>query len=660
MRAAVLILALVACRPEPRAPAAITAVDPALLRTLAVLATQQAPSPAELAETQRALATGKLTLAAHIDSLVASERFASEVAPLIVLRQLLSQNALGAPEGFTLSRTEGTPPIYYLHDRCTAAQAVAVRPWWNLIEGSDDTILVCPDSYRPAQWVVDGPKGEPEIACLSETSPLATEGKRCGCGPNLIRCFASDEQQTQMARSLRDELRGSVAHSVRTDQPLERIFTTNESFRDRNAELLMRSYTAESRRRVNEAALRELAAWPTAGRWAPREDLAVGQNAGILTAPQIVHYTLDRRQRMTAIYDVLWCVEADSVGATPESLLAIAGADLQIKSDGWKELAARPICTNCHARLDYGFQFFWGFANDNLQAFFEPALQQVGRGPLYGRDIDDRRGEAELTPQGFAHLAVAQPEFRHCMARDFAEYVLGNSVTPAYIAEVERAIAPNATSARAVMRVSLRALAAAWGARPVMAEPAPTPPAPPRASIDVGAALHAQLEAHCLDCHAGSDRPKGQPDLAAVRLDRKAVVGMLEAVAFGRMPKDAPLPELEREQFLDAFIAAVWTGPDAVSAHDYYVDRIAALPAYRAEVAFALIHRSAGGGSAAPSWRLMETSVRSNVQQVTPGLAAVTGLAAIEACREAHQARADRARCIADAVKLSTMSGARR
>ena len=60
---------------------------------------------------------------------------------------------------------------------------------------------------------------------------------------------------------------------------------------------------------------------------------------------------------MTAIDDVLWCVEADSVGATPETLLSIVGTDFQVRSEGWKDLAARPICTNCHARLDYGFQF---------------------------------------------------------------------------------------------------------------------------------------------------------------------------------------------------------------------------------------------------------------------------------------------------------------
>jgi hypothetical protein len=646
----VLGLLVTACRPQTQIPAAVSRrADPELLRTLAVLATNRASSPSELDDARRRIDAGRLTLREYIDGLLAGQAFASEVAPLIILRQFLSQETLGAPLQFVLSHTNGPHPVYYLREPCAWDDAVPVRPWWLLFEGREDTIRVCPDTYRREQWTIDAPPGEPEISCLSVAATVQTTGQPCGCGPDLIRCFDSTARQQELEQSLRDELRGSIEHNVASNLPLEQIFTSNESFRDRNAEFLMRSYVAENDRRApTEASLRELATWPTGGVWAAREDLARGQNAGILTSPQLIHYQLDRRQRMTAIYDVLWCIGADSVGATPEALLSIVGADLQFESAGWRDLAGRPICTSCHARLDYGLQFFLGFANGNLQAYFVPGLQQPGRGPLYVRDIGDPRGEAELSPNGFAELAVAQPEFRRCMARDFAEYVLGNQVTPDQIAAVESAMVPSSTSARELMRVALNALVAAWPEHSV----APRVTAAARAPETAGD-LHAQLEAHCLDCH---DHQAGRPDLAVPKLDRPTVVAMLEAVAFGRMPKDTALSEPERVQFLDNFIGSIWVGADAAAARNYFVDRSVALPAYRPEVAFALIHHVA---EATPptGWRMMENSVRSDVQQVTRGLAAVTGLAAIEACREHHKARAEIDHCISEAMKLDNLSG---
>jgi hypothetical protein len=656
--AGVLWLVSSGCR-EPDAPrAAVPAADPQLLRTLAVLATNHAPSAAELDRVRRQLDAGQLTMAAYVDRLLASKGFASEVAPLIILRQLLGQNALGAPEGYTLSHTEDADPIYYLGAPCPPAAAVTVHPWWRLIEGSDDTVRICADAYRPEQWTSNVPRGEPATSCLSETAQAEPRG--CGCGPNLLRCYRSRAHMTEIAQSLRDELQRSVAYNVANDLPVEQIFTANESVRDRNAEFVLRSYAAEQAHRpVPEASLRELAAWPTTGKWAAREDLAAGQNAGVLTAPQIIHYQLDRRQRMTIIDDILWCVEPDSVGATPEAVLDIAGADLQLKSDGWRDLAARPICTSCHARLDYGMQFFWGFANDNLQAYFVPDLQKPGRGPLHVHDIDDPRGEADLTPRGFAQLAVAQPEFQRCMARDVAEYVFGNRVTPDAVAAVEAHARPRATGARALVRAALLELVAGWSARPDEAVAVrPSAAGPPRASVSIGGDLHATLDTDCLDCH-DRDHARDRPDLSRAVLERSTVVAMLDAVATGTMPKDRPLARSERHRLLEALIAATWSGADADAARAYFINHGTALPAYRPELAFSLIHHVAGATQPA-SWRMMENAVRSNVQQVTPGFVTVTSLAAIEACREAHRTRAERNRCIADAVKLSNLTGARR
>src|SRR5262249_25365529 len=107
--------------------------DPELLRTLSILATRHEQPAAELAPTQSALASGRLTIGGYIDSLVARPEFAATVAPLVILRHLLSEDALSAPSRYVLSKTAGSAPIYYLGgDPCKPAQTVRVRPWWDL------------------------------------------------------------------------------------------------------------------------------------------------------------------------------------------------------------------------------------------------------------------------------------------------------------------------------------------------------------------------------------------------------------------------------------------------------------------------------------------------------------------------------------------------
>jgi hypothetical protein len=648
LSASIALAALVAaCRPSTTAER--PAIDPAMVKVMTVLATGRSPAPAEVARLVGELEKGSLTVAGYIERLITSDEFASAIAPLVILRALLSQDPFAAPARYVLKQTAGPDPIYYLYEPCSAAESERVHPWWNL----DGEVRICRDSHRPAQWTAERPKGEAEMTCLSQLAPFQVDGgARCGCGPALLRCFESAAHQHTFRASLRDELRRSVEHAVARDLPAERIFTSNETFRDRNAEFVRVSQILELRREAHpEQAVRALARWPAEGTWAPREDLAPGQNAGILTAPHLVFFLPDRRQRMVAMYDVLWCIDADSVGATPEGLLSITGADLQIKNDGWRELAARPLCTNCHARLDYGLQFFHGYPNAGLQSFFVPALQHSGRGPLYARDIGDPRGEADLNPRGFAEMAVAQPEFRRCMARDVAEYVLGNRVTAEQIERVESVARPQHTSLRALMRAALAELARGWSAQPRLAA-SPAEARPPRASIQVTAELRRHLDDRCLACHDGDP---SRPDLSGAELPRRSVVAALEEVASGRMPQGSSLAPAERAALLEAFIAAVWSGPDADAARTYFVDRMRALPAYRPEVILDLVHASAGRRGPA-GWRMMENVARPNLMAVTPGMSAIAGLAAIEACREAHQARAERDRCIDEALRLDNLT----
>ena len=79
---------------------------------------------------------------------------------------------------------------------------------------------------------------------------------------------------------------------------------------------------------------------------------------------------------------------------------------------------------------------------------------------------------------------------------------------------------------------------------------------------------------------------------------------------------------------------------------------MAALPAYRPELVLELVH-----GAGRPL-RMLEPFARSELQQVTPGLAALASVAAIEGCDAAHKGRpqAEIDQCIADALRLSNLA----
>src|SRR5205814_291138 len=105
-----------------------------------------------------------------------------------------------------------------------------------------------------------------------------------------------------------------------------------------------------------------------------------------------------------------WCSELLAKNATAEQVLSLGVTNLR-QGDGWKKLAHMPLCTDCHARLDYGWQFFTGTPDITFgQLSYVPSLHPES-GPLYVRDADDSRGEGPLTPLGFAKLATQQPEF---------------------------------------------------------------------------------------------------------------------------------------------------------------------------------------------------------------------------------------------------------
>jgi hypothetical protein len=201
-----------------------------------------------------------------------------------------------------------------------------------------------------------------------------------------------------------------------------------------------------------------------------------------------------------------------------------------------------------------------------------------------------------------------------------------------------------------MMRAALHQLVAQWprldgaGAQQVAASEPPS-----TGEVTVTAAVRRQIDARCADCHDGSDA--NVPDFSKPSLPRDQALRMLDAVAFGTMPKNRPLASPERAELIEPMIAAMWAGGDAVAARGYYVDRMLALPAYRPEVTWGLVHQRAGATEAIP-WRAIEMSTRPSASQASPGFLTQTALDAIAACRQRHKDRAQIDACITGALHI--------
>lgn len=657
------VLAATACsnaasQTQPPAPAAATAEPVAtsrrdttvLLGAMATL-TGKIADAGYLARWAKTIDSGKATIDDYIDELLANQRFSGEIMPALLFGAFVNVRTYYAlPAEFTLQHPTEAGGALYLRKPCAASEAIAVKPWWNLAS----EVKVCPDAYRPEKWTIAADehsyKTHAALSCDSQVGSPELETKSlCGCGPNLIRCLRDEDQYNEFNKSFMGEIKRTTAYVVDHDLPMASLFTGNSTFRDANVELYYRRQKIGALQEADvEAELADLPSWPAEGKWAPREELKPGQHAGVLTAPQLLHWLPDQRQRQRGYYEMLWCNLRNSFGATTRKVLELnhTGNNFFVH-DSWQRLAHTELCTNCHARLDYGSQFFRGYPDSRASTHFMPELQSTESGPLYGQDIDDLRGEAPLTPASFAQLATDQPDFKACMTNHFVDYVLGDRADDDDITAVETAIATAGTF-KQPMKVALERFAAKWSddtAVPARAGGSATAAAPgPTGGVMINPALRAQLDKHCIDCHDEArfsnvaDTDDLPFDFRSAELPRALLIRMADQVAFGMMPKSGPLDATAREQLVGLLIDSLWSdGAARAEADRYYLGRARGLPAHQVDNALYAIDQVAGAQPGL-AWGALERGIWADQSTVTPDYIAVTALEAVRACARARDA----------------------
>jgi hypothetical protein len=612
------------------------------LDDLTALAIGTALEPGRRTAILQQLASGSLTIENYVKDLLQRPAFSREMVPHVVLGVANSPPGNYKLAPLSTKQIEGVP-VYYSKTPCTLADTVDVHPWWDL----STTVKVCSANYQPKALKTRG-----GVVC---TGVKASPSAECGCGPNLISCTKDEAHFSEVADSLYRETADTISYIVDHDLPFKEVFTTKYSFRDRNVEYI---YARDRiyRDQIYPGAISQvpdLTSWPKDGQWAPRNEIWPGEHSGILTNRQMAWMSDGPRDRMRLFYSRGWCVEPSSFGVDVDVFRkTLRGVkDMRFKAEGWQRLAAQPGCTTCHARMDYGMQTFTGYPGGSESLTVTPEKSQHKKmGLIYGKDINDPRGEIPLTPQGFGEFLVAQEEFRDCMVQRVERHVLGTA-TSSERAELSKQFQKTGTI-RSLFEKAL--LQYAKQASPVPAA-APkfneqiTPHLEPIIGdrVPVSDRLIALATEHCQHCHMDESEPLGfLADLEENKvLKRHDLIWMANTVAPAMMPKDAEMPEHERRELLLEIVRALSPDPTwAANATAYWLgdgfqpSRSHFIGALRNRVSMAAV------GTPPPQREpafVVDDAFEESLLKLTPGVLIQMGQLAITACKGKKQQERD-------------------
>lgn len=633
LHAVAFILACAACTRAPvqEAMPPLLAPEVKLVGDATLFVTGKAVAPDAAIKLGAALKSGTLGVDAFVDELLSGKIDGGFAKDLILGGSQGIKDGHPVPRNMVLHSENG---VYRLRAACAAADAVSVDAWWG------ETVKVCPDAYRPE---VTG-DAQARTCGASFLSPALSEV--CGCGPRLMWCTRDVDHWNRVKVDVQREVTDTVGWVVNNDLPLAQLFTMNETVRNDNTESVYRRARVLSGEPAEKVFDRS--DFPKGSGPQPRHEQVPGQHAGILTAPSMIFGSDALRGVMRNYFDFLWCTSQSSSRVTTEAVLGLDVVDLRV-GDGWKQLASMKVCTDCHARLDYGMQFFHGWPSSTQGVDFQVKDHLSSKGGFYSSNIKDLRGEGDLNPRAFAQLAVAQPEFGDCMSRRVADHVFNGSHRPDDIAAIKKTFAEKHTL-RSMLRTALvRYASAVLQGRAPEAAVAPSSAdlaAAPRdaAVVKVPASLRRRIDNTCMECHDVGDTF----DFNGDELPRQTLAHMLEQVGFGLMPKTAEgLPASERQAIVRELATVLFDDTaERQVAIEWFGSAFRPHAVHRFRSAMDSVAARAGAKSASLSIRAVETAVEQAQMVYSPTMAVSSGLTALKTCRSAFKSETEVQRCV--------------
>jgi mono/diheme cytochrome c family protein len=634
--AVVIVVAVVGSGGGCRRPAPVDEPIPAprtlrpaekLVADLHLFVGQRGTSDADVARAAGDLESGKVTVDNLVDALLKRPLDGGFAKDLLLGGSQGIKDLHPLPRSMVLKQSKGDDARYFLRKECAAKDAVDVAAWWGV------KVKVCPDAYRPEV------KGDDIGRTCGASFLNPSLSDVCGCGPALMWCTRDNAHWEKVKADAQREVTDTVSWVINNDQPIEKIFSMNETVRGENAESVYRRSRVLSGEPVDK--VYDRTDWPRDGvkTPVPRFNQVPGQHAGILTTPSMIYGSDALRGVMRNYFDYLWCSTNSASRVTTAAVLGLDVVDLRV-GDGWKQLAHMNICTDCHARLDYGMQFFHGWPSSTMGIDFRPRDALKGPGKFYGANIRDERGSGELNPEGFAKLVVGQPEFGDCMSRRVTDHVFNGTARPEDFAAVRKTFSTEHTLKGMLRTAMVRYADVVLRGRPPEAPAAPSSNDAVAAAADapdvtLSSSLRRRLDAHCMECHDKGD----DFDFNGASLPRDVVEHMLEQVGFGVMPKTAEgLSGAEREALI-ADLSGVLFGNESERkiAVEWFTSAFRPHPVHRYRSTFDTVAQRAGGARATVALRGVESAVDQANMVFSPTMAVSAGVAALKECRAKHK-----------------------
>jgi hypothetical protein len=608
-----------------------------LVADLHLFVGQRGTTEADAAKAAKDLQDGAVTVEAYVDGLLKRPIDGGFAKDLLLGGSQGIKDLHPIPRSMVLkSASIGGDTVFFLRKACDAKEVVAVDAWWG------GKAKVCPDAYRPDV------KGDDVGRTCGASFLNPSLSEVCGCGPALMWCTKDAAHWEKVKSDVQREVTDTVSWVVNNDQPIEKIFTMNETVRGENAEAVYRRSRALAGEPVEKVFDRS--DFPKEGTKTPvpRHNQVPGQHAGILTAPSMIYGSDALRGVMRNYFDYLWCATNSASRVTTEAVLGLDVVDLRV-GDGWKQLASMNICTDCHARLDYGMQFFHGWPSSTMGVDFRPKDALNGAGRFYAANIKDLRGEAELNAEGFAKLATSQPEFGDCISRRVTDHVFNGSARPDDVAAVIKTYASDHTLKAMLRTAMIRYAESVLHGRPAEPAVAPSVAEVVAASTDptkvtLSSSLRRRIDNNCMECHDKGD----DFDFNGAALPRELVEHMLEQVAFGVMPKTAEgLSGPEREALINDLAGVLFVDEaERKTALAWFTSAFRPHPVHRFRSFLDTVAQRAGASRSSLALRGVETAVDQANMVFSPTMAVAAGVAALKECRARHKDPRDVEVCV--------------
>jgi hypothetical protein len=653
----VAVVAVAACHKGGGAVHGAAPLSPTgkMLSDLSVFALGHPLPVDEIAAKEKDVVAGKLKVEDYIDALL-KQPMGPRLSKDIVMGATSPVKDRHPIPVHSILRTvkDGDDKIYTLREKCTRAEAVSVHPWWD----PEKEVLVCKTAYRPDV------KGDDSGRTCGASMLAPRDVDLCGCGPYLMYCTESHEAFQRAQDRMLAEVQETAAYVVDGNKPIEELFTMNETVRNNDAEFLYRRGRVANGE--DPAKLFPVTGFGDyKGKLMPRYEEIPGQHAGVLSTPALTYSSDALRGVMRNYYDYLWCSGVQSSRVSTDSVLGLGTVDLRV-GDGWKKLASMNICTDCHARLDYGMQFFWGYPSSTMGIDFRKSQALKGQGPLYRRNIKDEIGKADLTPAGFAKLATSVPEFGDCMTRRVVDHVFNGTDSSKDYAAVRETF-DQTHRIKEMLRTAMTRFAVRKDAPPPKSDGAATVAAAPATTADkiaLSPALQKMIKRDCKECHDKDD----ELNLLVPELDRKTLAMMIDRVGFGAMPKNTEgLDDAERRAFVTEVARHLFADAgERDIATSYFSYGMKGLPVHRFFSAVNNITATAATFAPEPSASdddkkkkrgglkgfrpsTIESSIAQSMMSYSPSVALSTAVSAMRTCKEAGLKGDALAHCVDEA-----------